>query len=800
MLKNYLKTALRNLWGEKGSTVINLAGLTLGITSSLVLFLLIAHHRGFDQFHSKKDRIYRVVTESAGNNGPRYTPGIPPVFPDAFRNDFHEAESITFTSYRADALITIPQPAGEPRKYEERKGVTYADPYFLAVFDRKVLYGNAAKSLDDPNEAMISRKSALKYFGKEEALGEVLKFDNREYKVTAILEDYPPDTDFPFDVMLSYSTIKQEHEKEGWGGIWSDEQCYFTLRKNVSIHSIESRMEAFYNKYNQKENKNHRVFKIQPLSEIHFDDRYGNYNYSTISREMLLALTVIAVFLMLTACINFVNLTTAEAIKRSKEVGIRKALGSSRGQLVRQFLGETTLVTVVAVMAALVLASVALGFLNPFLDVNLALDFLSLRLWAFLLLVVVGVAVLSGLYPSFVVSGFKAVEALKNQISNRNSSGYALRRILVVFQFFISQALIIGTLVLIRQMDYFQHKDLGFRRDAVVVVPIPERETPATGDGSSKMRALRDDVARLSGVEGGSLSSTPPSSGSTSTSPFTIEGNDENYTAQMKTVDGNYVPLYELELVAGHNIGDRDTAQGFLVNERLAATVGYKNPHDIVGKMISVWGKRLSVVGVVKDFHTVSLRSPIEATIMLNRIRNYETLSLKLDPVHLQETIHQVQHRWEIAYPEFIFSYQFLDEQIREFYEQEKRNSILLSVFTTMAIFIGCLGLFGLATFMANQKTKEIGVRKVLGASVESIVVLFSKEYLKLILVGFVLAAPLAGYVMNRWLDEFAYKIQIGPAIFLMGLLATLVIAMITVGYRSFRAAVVNPAQSLKSE
>lgn len=800
MFRNYFITAVRNLWRSKGSTIINLSGLTLGIASSLVLFLMVRFQSSFDNFHSKKDRIYRVVTSSDGNQGRDYTPGVPPALPEAFRNDFPEAEEVLFTSYRDGGLVTIPQKDGEPKKYEEERGIVYTQPNYFNVFDRKVLSGDGAKALDDPNEAVISKKAALKYFGKEDALGEVLNFEKRDFKVTAIVDDYPSNTDLPFDIILSFITIKKEKDEAGWNSIWSDEQCYFLLKKDASLEAMEKRMPSFIKKYHSQ-NSDNRNFTFQPLAEIHYDDRFSNYNYNTTSKQTLTALGLVGIFLIITACINFINLVTAEAIKRSKEVGIRKSLGSSRAQLIAQFLGESSLVTLISVVVAVSLTQLVLGVLNPFLNLKLSLDFLNDGgLWLFLSVVTISVALLSGLYPSLVVSGFKPVFAIKNNMNNRNSSGYALRRGLVVTQFFISQFFIMGTIVLISQMNYFHNKDLGFRKDAIVNIPIPERENPATGEGSSKMRTLRDETTRLAGVEMASLCNNPPSSGSVSGTDFQIEGKDDRFGTQVKLVDSHYLDLFGLTLVAGNNLADLDTAQGFIVNEKLSSMVGYTNPNDIIGKRIKMWGKNLPVVGVVKNFHTVSLEDPIEATIMLNRIRNYQTLSLKLNPATLQESIKQVQQKWEAAYPDFIFSYEFMDVQIKEFYEQEEKMSIMLTLFTCLAIFIGCLGLFGLATFMANQKTKEVGVRKVLGASVESIIVMFSKEYARLIVLGFLLAAPIAWFVMNKWLDKFAYKIEIGPSIFIAGLGITALIAVLTVGYKSFAAATANPVKSLRSE
>lgn len=798
MIKNYLTTALRALWRSKGSALINIAGLTLGITASLILFLLVRDQQGYDNYHVNRDRIYRVVSSTQGNEGRNYTAGVPAVLPEAVRTDFPEAEQVVFTSYRSGGLVTIPAVQGESKKYDGRR-LVYTQPAVFMLFDRTIT-GGTAEALKDPNMALISYRSAEQYFGHRDVIGKTLIFEGHEFKVAGLVNDPPANTDFGFDVFLSYVTIRQKQEENGWNSIWSDEQCYVLLRPDATAEAFSSRFPAFAKKYHG-ENIEDKQYSLQSLAEIHFDDRYGNYNYSTTSREMLLALSIIGIFLVLTACINFINLVTAESIKRSKEVGIRKTLGSSRGQLMVQFLGESGLVTLIAVSLSLAAAQMVLGFLNPFLGMSLQLNFVGdAGLWIFLILVTLGVGLLSGIYPALVVSGFKPIFAIKNQINDRNSSGFQLRRGLVVFQFFISQLFIMGTLVLISQMNYFQSKDLGFTKDAIVTIPVPENERLGFSDGTSKMKTLREEVQRISGVVQTSLSNTPPSSGSVSSTDFNVEGNDQSFGTQVKVVDGNYLDLYSLKLVAGKNLLDLDTARGFVVNEKLAVMVGYSNPQDIIGKRIKMWGKTLPVEGVVQNFHTMSLHEPVEATILLNRVRSYSLLSVKLSGSDWPSTLKAIQSKWESLYPEAIYSYKFLDEEIREFYDRESKMSTLLTLFTTVAIFIGCLGLFGLATFMANQKTKEIGVRKVLGASAESIVLLFSREYILLIFVGFVLAAPVAWYLMNQWLDGFAYKITIGPGVFAAGIGLTLLIAMATVGYRSVKAALANPADSLRSE
>lgn len=802
MFRNYLKTALRSLLRERASSFLNIAGLTLGITCSLILFLLVKHLASFDNYHSKRDRIYRVVTESDGNNGKFYTPGVPPALPEAFRQEFQEAEEVTFTSYRAGATVKVPQKDAPPKKFYEKKGVVFAQPGFFKIFDRAIVAGNSAKVLQEPNEAVISRSLAKKYFGSEKAIGEVVKFDSLEYRISAVMEDHPVNTDFPFDLMLSFASIQKQTEAVGWSGIWSDEQCYVLLKANETPQKIQARIPAFVEKYLGKDNYRNQTFSLQPLRELHFDDRYSNYTYKTAPREMLIALSVVAAFLIITACINFVNLSTAEAIKRSKEVGIRKSLGSSRRQLVGQFLGETTFVSVLATLLSVGITQMALTVINPFLDLELVLNFSDGLLWIFMVGITAAVSLLSGLYPSLVISGFNPAGALRNQIGNRSSSGFHLRRGLVVTQFVISQFFIMGTIVLLRQMNYFQTQDLGFSKDAVLVVPIPGKE-PADGGGrESKMRTLRESVAQIAGVEEASLSSTPPSSGKVNSTGFRFEGEEESKSVdnQVKQIDSNYLSLYDIRLVAGANLEDADTARGFLVNEELVRAAGLASPQDIIGKRIVMWGKTLPVVGVVRDFHTVSLRDRIEPTVMMSNIEDYRTLSLKINRSHLQDVVREVQAKWESAYPKHIFDYHFLDDQIREFYDGERKMSIMLTVFTSMAIFIGCLGLFGLATFMANQKTKEIGVRKALGASAGSIIFLFSKEYIRLIFIGFLVASPAVSFLMNKWLENFAYRISIGPFVFATGFILTLFVAIVTVGYKSFKAAIVNPIKCLRYE
>jgi ABC-type antimicrobial peptide transport system permease subunit len=799
MLKNYLKTILRSLLRERSNTIINIIGLTLGITGSLVLFLVIKESHSFDKYHTHRDRIYRVISKSNSNGGINLTQAIPAVMPEVFKNEFPEVKEIAFTSYRRGALISIQQPNSEVKKYEEPKGTVFTEPSFFKIFDRKIIAGSAENGLNEPNEAIISRKWATKYFGRIDVLDEIISYEHTDYKITAVMEDYPSNTDLPFDLILSYATIKKSYDTRGWHDLNDNDNCYFLLEENKSIGQVEAKLPTFVKKYYGEGDQNpfSKTLAIQPLGNIHSDMRVGNYN-TKMPTAANYVFGAIALILIVTACVNFINLTTAAAIKRTREVGIRKVLGSTRGQLIFQFVSEAFLVTCVAGLISLACAQIFLEYTNSILESDLRLNLGSDKIfWMFFGILTVGVTLLSGLYPAFMVSAFKPALALKNQLSHKTNSGYTLRRGLVVLQFFISQFFIIGTVILTKQLNFLQKQDVGFHKDAIVVLPIPVAVDSLDPSGI-KIRSLKNEMLRLPGVEKASLNFSPPSARTVKGTTFSIDGEEMN--TQVKEVDGDYIDLFGVHVLAGEKLPDADSVSRVVVNEKFVQQAGFKSNEEIIGKEINLWGMNIPVTGVVKDFNTTSLERAIEPVLLVNNVREYHSLSIKLNTSDMQGTIEKIKDNWEAAYPEYIFKYEFMDEQIRSLYKGERKIATLLNIFSAIAIIIGCLGLFGLVTFMANQKTKEIGVRKVLGASVESIVYLFSKEFVKLITIGFVLAAPIAGFAMHKVLQEFAYKITIGPSIFLTGIGITFLIAFATVGYRSIRAALANPTDSLRSE
>ena len=800
MIKTYFKVTVRTLLRDKVTTLINVAGLTLGITTCLILFLIIRDGSSYDTHHSKFDRIYRVVSHSIENGRDFYTEGVPPALSEAIKNDFQEVEEVAFMSYRRSTLISVEQPDGTFKKYDEKKGVVITEPSFFKVFDRSMIIGDAIKGLDDPNEALISRAWADRYFGGEEvAIGKVVKHDDIEYTIRGVMQDYPSTTDLPFDLMLSYSTTKKSFDALAWSSVSDNDNCFFLLKENESIGKVDATMEAFAAKYLGTGDNNERrsQYLTQPMKTVHSDARFGTYN-KKMPPSARISLIVIGIFMLIMACINFINLTTAEAVRRTKEVGIRKVLGSSRWQLITKFTGETCIVTVIAVLLSLALTQLLLMPINTFLDTTLSLQMSSdYRIWIFLAALTFGVSLLSGLYPAFVISRFKPAAVLKGTVNMKSVGNFNLRRSLVVMQFFISQLFIVGSIVVIKQLSFIENQDLGFKKDAIITVPIPEKEKVSA---TSKMRTLKNEIMRIASVEDASLNYSPPSSAGVLSTGFKLIDSNEELTAEVKHIDGRYLDLFAIDLIAGENLTDSDTTNAFIVNEKLVQTAGYASNEEIVGKEMELWGKRFTVRGVVKNFNTRSLGKPIEPVILINDIGGYNNLSVKLTGSNMQNAITEIQKLWEASYPEYLFKYEFLDEQVRNLYRGERKMSTMVTIFSFVAVFIGCLGLFGLISFMANQKVKEVGIRKVLGASVESIVLLFSKEFLKLIAIGFLLAAPASGFVMNKYLQEFAYKIELGPGIFIMALAVAILLALVTVGMKSFKAATADPARSLRSE
>lgn len=808
MFKNYVKTSWRNLMRNRSYAAINITGLAIGIAACLLIFLVIQYETSFDNFHTNKDRIYRIVNVSQGPDGVTLGSGTQLPLADGLRNDFPQLPKVASIMLNDGSLYSISNSSGSTIKKFKEDSAYYADPQFFQIFNFKWLAGDKKMALAEPNTLVLSRGEADKFFGNwRTAIGKTVKYENkRDFKVTGIIENTPANTDFPMRVVMSWITlVNKGGDMSGNSGDWistfSDRNTYIILPSNMNEQRFNADLAAFAKRHIPAPYNKSSSFQLQALKDMHYNTQVGVYGGHPFSKQLLNVISLIGLFLLIIACVNFINLATAQAVNRSKEVGIRKVLGSNRNQLIIQFISETLIITCFAVVLASVIAIITLPMLNNLLEIQLSSSFLlNPIVILFLTGVVIGVTFLAGFYPALVLSGFNPIEALKNKIKAGHSSGISLRRVLVVTQFCIAQFLVIGTLVLIYQMNYFKNKSLGFNKNAVITVPFP-------GDSVARTRinALKNELLQQSGIKDVSISLYGPADNSAWHSDFKFNNSPKqvDFGASLKWADPDFFKLYDIQFVAGGPYKNSDTISGYVVNETLIHKLGITDPKQAIGKNIMLWNdpkKKALITGVVKDFNVGSLRSAIPPVLMAPWKETYGKLNIKIQPGNVHQILANIENLWNKTYPEGIYEYQFLDKTIANFYKNEGQLSTLYKIFAGIAIFISCLGLYGLVSFMAVQRIKEVGIRKTLGASVGHIVYLFSKEFTVLIVIAFAISAPVGYYFMHRWLQDFTYKITIGPDIFVLAIISSVAIAWITVGYKAVKAALANPVKSLRSE
>lgn len=804
MIINYLTTAFRNLKRHKRHALLNIIGLAVAIAACIVIFLVIRYEYSYDTHHTNRNNIFQVVTKDIDADGEHYTSGVPFPATKFLRQDFPQ---VTFAEIMQSfgSQVTALDENGKlnGKKFIEQTGVFYAEPELFSIFDGKWLSGNASV-LKDISSVAISKSIADKYFGSwKEAVGKKLKLDNEDfnYQVAAVFEDVPKNSDFPFQLMFSYGGFVAHNGNgwplEDWGSNTSNHQVYALLPPGMKTHLVDKGLALFEKKYNTENKQTTRTHFLQPLKNIHFDERLGNNGDHITNKASLYTLAFIGLLIILMACINFVNLSTALVVTRSKEVGVRKVMGSSKAQLRWQVIAETFLLVIIATAIAILLAGLALPYVKHIFVVQVELSLLTPVSILFITGITVATVVLSGLYPAFVLSRLKPIEAIKNKINSAKVGGISLRRGLVVLQFAFSQILIIATIVAVSQMSFIRKTDLGFNKDAVLIL-----SGNADSASLSRLPAFRNELLAINDVKSVSFSSDIPSSTNSWESNFAVEKNkDFDFNVQLKFADEEYFETYGLELLAGRVYGPGDTAREYVVNETLVKKTGLKSPQEAIGKMLRLGGGRWKpIAGVVKDFKQSSLRSAVVPVLISPKQKYYRNTSIKLNSTNLARSNEQVERVWNKYFPEYVYSATFFDESINRFYEQEHRLSLMYKVYAALAIFISCLGLYGLISFIALQKTKEVGIRKVLGAGTGNIVYLFSKEFTILIGIAFVLAAPVAWYLMNSWLKDFAYRISIGAGVFILAVIISLTIAWITVGYKAVKAALANPVKSLRTE
>ncbi|HEY9258669.1 ABC transporter permease [Chitinophaga sp.] len=784
MFSSYLKTALRTIRRNISYTFLNVFGLTLSIAACLIIFLIVRNELSYDSPFKKADRTYRVTM-----HGLDYNSSVSLLVVPALRNDFPELEQVSQYWYQGNGLVKT----GEAR-YNE-KGYAFADAAFLQIFDYTWLAGDPRTALSEPNEVVLTQTIARKYFGDKDPMGQVINLENQyNLKVTGVVKDPPINNSQPFVFLVSYETIKAEALAHT--GIYSINggTAYIVLPENYDVRQLERRMPGFVTKNWGANISAETSLLIQPLKEIHFDQRYQENPASpTVSKETYWGLGMVALFIIITACINFINMATAQAIRRAKEVGVRKVLGAYRGQLIRQFLAETALLVLIAVVLGTIAAAVFLPLVAAWMGIALSAAQLSQPV---VILVLGGITVtvilLAGLYPAFVQSAFEPVTSLKST-TGITIKGLGLRKILVSTQFGISQLLIAGTLIVGYQMDFLQNQDLGFSKDAVVSFGVPDK---------NKRDILQEQLLSNPGVKQLSFASGPPVGGS-NYAPFSYPdaGITKDDVTEMKAIDEQYLGMFSIRLLAGENLRkltDADTIRRVLVNETLLHKLGMQIPEKAIGVRFQVNGRPALIAGVVQDFQSESRYKKRRPCVLEYNSGRFWSACVRIQPGNMRNTLAGIDKSWSALFTEDQFEYEFLDDHIANLYKQEQKLYTAFKLFSSLAILIGCLGLYGLVAFAAVQRTKEVGIRKVLGASLLNIVGLFAKEFIVLIIISFCIAAPVAWFVMHKWLDNFAYQTSIGGGTFLIAIGVSVVIAGITVAYQAIKAGLVNPVKSLR--
>lgn len=800
MFRSYLKIALRNLRSQLGYTVLNVAGLTIGMAGGLLIFLFIRHHLSTDRHHAKFDRIYRIVLDLHLDDGSvEHYPEAPLPMAKTLRTDYSQVEQAAFLLVNRSLTVRVNQPnQAAPRLFLEHEGTALAEGELFQIFDYHWLAGNPKTALQAPNSIVLTESWSRRYFGHKNPVGQVIELNHKvNATVTGLIADPTEPTDTHIGLFISMPTIRQldpEFNVNEWGQLNSTYRLYCTLKDNApaTARQLETSFPALSKKhFGDVANVFH--FHIQPLADVHFDvDRVGG----VIRLSLIWSLGLIGLFLILTACINFVNLATAQAFRRSKEVGVRKTLGSSRAQLAWQFLLETSLIVVIATGLAVLLAVLSLPVFNNWVHIQLTFvpDAPMLLFIGVLISIVI---LLAGGYPAFVLSGFSPWASLRGKLTATSVGGYSLRQGLVVLQFVVCQALLVGALVVMRQMQFIRQTDLGFQQDNVLIVNLPLSE-------KKSFQAFKSELSQYPDIKAVTLQYRPPSAKVMNGGSFKFGSKNDwtSFPVRERLADANYLKTYNLQLVAGRNIVEGDSIREYVINETLLHKLGFRNPQAILGKRMQYYlsSVPLPIVGVVKDFHQRSLHEVIAPCFIASFPTLYQQAGIRISGASSTQTLAHIRSVWQRLYPTDVFEYEFLNDQLAKFYETETTISQLVNVFALMAMVICGLGLYGLVAFTVGQRTKEIGIRKVLGASVASIVGLLSKDFLKLVVVAIVLASPLAWWAMHTWLQDFAYKIDIAWWVFVLAGLLAVSIALLTVSFQSVKAALMNPVKSLRSE
>ncbi|GAB3264096.1 ABC transporter permease [Larkinella harenae] len=819
MLLNYLKIAFRNLRTHTVYSFINLLGLAIGVASCLLIVLFVRDELAFDRFLPDADRLYQVNTSGNFGGSDFTTSGTPPPVGKTILREYPEVEAYTRMFKAMDAVVQREQNGRVDRSFTEQR-IMAADSNFFQVIRFATLAGDPLTCLREPNSLVVTEKMARKYFGKPDVVGQVLKINNDPYKITGVLADLPTQSSIQFDFltpMKNYGVVQYFD----WSWVWLNVATYIRLNEQVAsdparVRALEARFAGMVAKHAEPafqrigqpdflKNGGRWQFQLQPLTDIHLRSTEISAHHQNLGDyRQIDTFAIVAIFIGVLACVNFMNLSTARSVKRAKEVGVRKVLGSYRSMLIRQFLTESMLYSVIATGLGLGLVAILLPFFNQLAGKTFSVDLLfTADVLAITGVLALFIGLLAGSYPAFYLTAFNPVQTLKSGMLKTSLAQQLTRNGLVVFQFVVSTALIIGTIVVFAQLRYAQNKDLGLTKENVLVVRNANRL-------AQNQEAFRQEVVRLAEVAKASISTSTPLNGAFGDFYNPVQTGEKQIAKDLLMysflTDYELVPTLKINLTQGRNFSPEfSDSLSVILNETAVKQIGWKKP---IGQSLVYPGGRqqaFKVIGVMKDFDTESVRTAMQPFALFHTSsKSFEepgsNVLVRIRPGATETAVKKIEANWKRFSPDTPFDYTFLDHEFAKAYRTEQQTGRVFITFTALAIFIACMGLFGLTTFAAEQRTKEIGVRKVLGASVSSIVALLSKDFLKLVAISIVIASPLAWYFMNQWLSAFIYKISIEWWVFALAGVLALLIAVATVSFQSIKAALMNPAKSLRSE
>jgi len=795
MFTNFIKTATRSLRKNKGFTAINIIGLSIGLATCLLIVFYVVDELGYDRYNTKVDRIYRTDIEvKFGNNANSYA-AVPSGLADEAKKDFPTVEQA------ARLRPAYEQPAGfrvkKGSSVLQETGVIYADASLFNVFTLPIVDGNPATALIQPNTVVLTESAAKKYFDRTNIVGETLVLnDTLNFKVTGVIKDVPTQSHFSYNMFLSMETIPDSHNPN-WGG--GGYNTYLLLKPGANTAEIGKKISAVAMQYNKAwlAKDDHLKFTLTPLTSIHLHSNLQQELGHNGSIQYVYIFSAIATFILLIACVNFMNLSTARSSNRAKEVGVRKVLGSPRKYLIAQFLTESMLVTFISTIIAIIVAWLLLPLFNQVSGKELAIaaqTFVWLVPCALALVIVIGF--IAGSYPAFFLSRFQPINVLKGKLS-AGFKGGGLRSFLVVFQFAISIFLIIGTMVIYNQLHYIQTKNLGYNRNQVLIIKNTEGL-------NNQAQTFKQQIKQLSGVENASLSGYVPTgeaSNITALFPDATLNSNTSMLTEFWPVDQDYITTLGMQLKAGRSFSAsmKTDSSAVIINEAAAKFFGFKDPLNKTIYRNSVGLQQFHIIGVIKDFHFKSLRENI-TPVALYMAEDRGALNVKVNTANIADLMGEIKGKWKAVAPNQQFTYSFMDADFDAAYRAEDRIGVIFVAFTFLAILIACLGLFGLAAYAAEQRTKEIGIRKVLGADVATLVSLLSRDFIKLVLIAIVIASPLAWFAMQQWLHDFAYRTNIQWWLVAIAGFAAILIAFATVSFQAIKAALANPVKSLKTD